>query len=184
MNKTITHRTGITTRYNRSWVPDIRELLQNAFDGLKGHFGRNLEMHPVVQEHPHLFVELFSQKSCNADSRLFSLEVTKQKIVMLQRMPPNTGLPRSALMFHSTKTFDEGSLGGFGEGLKICALFLLSKNYTLKYEMYDEEWVFRLESSDMINTKDKELVIDITSKPVAVWSQPSSVLPYPSRVFQ
>ncbi len=132
-----------TTLYNRQWVPDIRELLQNAFDGVRDLLppaARFQQLYPKVlglvgqgSHDPRLRVQLFTDKALT--DWVFTVELWKSCIVLTQRMPRGTGLSRAALYYRSEKTFENGNTGGFGEGMKICCLKLLMEGYRVCYEM-------------------------------------------------
>lgn len=136
--------TTLTEKYNRTWMPDIRELLQNAFDGIAEDFPSLQPFSPRVEGSPDSSEMISELRGRGGESLLFQVRATRERVVLRQRRPKRKPLSRSALLLHSDKSIAKGDLGGFGEGLKICALQLLKHDSSLEYRMWGERWVFKL----------------------------------------
>ena len=139
-----TIHTFLTTRYARSWTLNIRELIQNAFDGVRAVANCSPdEIHSEVSGTAGQWWHVLMQAPNGAP--LLQIRCLEHEMELLQAMPPQVRLPHTALMLHSDKSSEAGDIGGFGEGMKICILHLLMHGYQVMYEMYQCRWVFRLQ---------------------------------------
>jgi hypothetical protein len=169
-------RTGITASYNRTFATDVRELVQNALDGVRG-FGSFIPRVDRRAAAVDVTLLALAQRGQQHET-LLSVHCEKGVLTMQQRMPEETALPRTALLLYSAKRHASGDIGGFGEGIKLCALQLLKSGYELEYEMFKERWTFRLDDvrlgprdgSGVAGERVRELVVQIDALPERIWS--------------
>lgn len=145
--------TSLTTKYNRTWLPDIRELLQNGFDGIRQDFSHLEPFVPSTSQTKGPDGGFRSTLCGRDNSLLLEIVSSKSSVVLRQRRKPGNPLPRTALYMYSEKNIARGDLGGFGEGLKICALQLLKNDCGLQYVMSGEMWTFFLKEHQQLKAK-------------------------------
>ena len=125
--------TSLSERYNRPFVPDIREFVQNALDYVSEKFPKPFV--PTVRSSNQGVMACLHDRS---GTLVLQIETRNDGITIKQKMSPKTKLPRSSLYLYSEK--QGRSIGGFGEGMKITALHLLREGCTLSFLMHEERW--------------------------------------------